>query len=92
MARGKPKTVTIEVAVQDAGNPIPALDRLTVRVDDAAHLLSVSRAALYRLLASGEIEASKSGHKTMVIVASLKAFIERNRVQIPSAKPISECP
>ena len=92
MARGKPKTVTIEVAVQDAGNPIPALDRLTVRVDDAAHLLSVSRAALYRLLASGEIEASKSGHKTMVIVASLEAFIERNRVQITSAKPISERP
>ena len=51
-----------------------------------------SRAALYRLLASGEIEASKSGHKRMVIVASLKAFIERNRVQIPSAKPISERP
>ena len=59
--------------------PIPPLDRLTVRVPEAAQLLSMSRAALYRLLASGEIEASKSGQKTLVHVASIKAFVERNR-------------
>jgi excisionase family DNA binding protein len=87
MARTKHKSITIEFPVEETGNPIPALDRLTVRIDDAAHLLSVSRAAVYRLLGSGEIEASKSGQKTMVIVASLKAFIERNRVEIRSARP-----
>ena len=47
----------------------------------------MSRAEIYRLLGSGEIEASKSGNKTMVIVTSLMAFVERNRVEVRSAKP-----
>ena len=71
--------------VHDA--PIAPLDRLAVRVPEAAQLLSISRAAVYRLLGSGEIEAAKSGQKTMVIVASLKAFIERSRVHVNSARP-----
>ena len=82
MARGRPRRVTVE----EAGNPIPPLDRLTVRVMDAAHLLSVSRAAVYRL-AGGEIEAAKSGQKTMIIVSSIREFIERNRVDVRSARP-----
>ena len=87
MAKEKRKSITIELPAEQEGNPIRPLDRITVRVDDAAHLLSVSRAAIYRLLGSGEIEASKSGHKTMVIVTSLMAFVERNRVEVRSAKP-----
>jgi hypothetical protein len=50
-------------------------------------MLSISRAALYRLLSAGEIEAMKSGASTLVIVESLKGYVERNRVQVRSAKP-----
>lgn len=70
----------IEAPEDDRGNPIPPLERLTVRVPDAARLLSISRAALYRLLADGELEVAKNGQKTLVIVASIKAFVDRSRV------------
>ena len=58
-----------------------------MRVPEAAQLLSVSRAALYRLLNAGEIEASKSGQKTLVHVASIRAFVERHRVAATSGVP-----
>ena len=64
--------------------PGPAKDRriepLTMRIPEAARLLSISRSSFYRLLGNGEIEIAKSGRKTLVIVESLKAFIARNRV------------
>ncbi|HEU4959086.1 MAG TPA: helix-turn-helix domain-containing protein [Sphingomonas sp.] len=80
MSAAKRKSITIELEAEEPANVIPPLERLTVRVPEAAQLLSVSRAALYRLLNAGEIEASKSGQKTLVHVASIRAFIERHRV------------
>lgn len=65
----------------------PPSDKITVRVPEAARMLSISRASLYRLLSAGEIEAAKSGQKTLVIVESLRAFVERNKVQVTSALP-----
>lgn len=76
----KPRTLIVELPVEARDNVLPLLDRLTVRVPDASQILSISRAAVYRLLSAGEIESSKSGQKTLIIVESLKAFIERNRV------------
>lgn len=76
----KTRKLVIEVPEDDRANSIPPLERLTVRVPDAARLLSISRAALYRLIASGELEVAKNGQKTLVIVASIKAFVERCRV------------
>ncbi len=67
-----------------SGDPV---ERITVRVPEAAHMLSISRAALYRLLSAGEIEAAKSGYSTLVIVTSIHAYVERNRVQIVSGIP-----
>jgi excisionase family DNA binding protein len=87
MAAAKRRTITVELESEETGNSIPPLERLTVRVPEAAQLLSVSRAALYRLLNSGEIEASKSGQKTLIHVASIRAFIERHRVAARSASP-----
>ena len=87
MSGNKRKSITIELPPEERSNPIPPLERLTVRVPEAAHLLSVSRAAVYRLLSSGEIEASKSGQKTLVHVSSIKAFIARHRVAVTSAAP-----
>ena len=79
MSARKPRTLMIEVPVHPREDALPLLERLTVRVPDAAQILSISRAAVYRLLNEGEIEASKSGQKTLIIVESLKGFIERNR-------------
>ena len=79
------KAVALPIAEPD--HVIPPLERLTVRVPEAAQLLSMSRAALYRLLASGEIEASKSGQKTLIHVSSLKAFVERHRCTTAIAEP-----
>lgn len=81
------KSITIELPIAEAVDVIPPLERITVRVSEAAQLLSVSRAALYRLLNEGEIEASKSGQKTLIHVSSIKAFVERHRVAITSAAP-----
>ncbi len=88
MRARKPRTLTIELPVQAREDALPLLDRLTVRVPDAAQILSISRAAVYRLLSAGEIEASKSGQKTLIIVDSLKAFIERNRVAVVPRGPV----
>lgn len=82
MSARKARTLTIELPVHAREEALPLLDRLAVRVPDAAQILSISRAAVYRLLSAGEIEASKSGQKTLIIVESLKAFIERNRVAV----------
>ena len=57
------------------------VEPLTMRVPEAARLLSVSRSSLYRLMSNGEVEIAKNGHKTLIIVASLKAFVERHRVK-----------
>jgi excisionase family DNA binding protein len=80
MRARNPRMLTIEIPEDDRGNPIPPLERLTVRVPEAAQVLSISRAAVYRLIATGELQVAKNGQKTLVIVASLKAFVERNRV------------
>lgn len=87
MREKKLRRFMVEAPEDDRGNPIPPLERLTVRVPDAARLLSISRAALYRLLADGELEVAKNGQKTLVIVASIKAFVDRSRVGSGPARP-----
>jgi excisionase family DNA binding protein len=79
MRASESRTSVLEVSKEDRCGPIPPLGRLTVRVPEAAQLLSISRAAVYRLLAGGELEFAKNGQKSLVIVASIKAFVERNR-------------
>lgn len=58
---------------------VDTLERLTVRIPEAGRMLSVSRATIYRLLAMGEIEAIKSRHSRLVVVDSLRAYVERKR-------------
>lgn len=52
---------------------------LTVRVREACRLTGLSRSKLYELIKAGEIEIAKAGSATLVIVASLQAFLERQR-------------
>ena len=54
-------------------------DPLTVRVPTAVQMLGLSRSKFYLLLADGEFEIIKVGRCTLVVVASLHRFVERQR-------------
>jgi len=62
-----------ELAQEVPGEPI------TVRIRRAVELTGIGRSKLYELIAAGEIDVVKVGSSTLVIFASLKAFIERRR-------------
>jgi excisionase family DNA binding protein len=55
------------------------LQPLTVRIRDACRMTGIGRSKLYELIADGEIEILKVGAITLVPVAGLQAFLERNR-------------
>jgi excisionase family DNA binding protein len=48
---------------------------LTVR--SALAVLGIGKTKLYELLASGELEAIRIGRRTLILQASIEAFIER---------------
>ena len=52
---------------------------LTVRVADAAGLLGIGKTKIYELIGAREIEVIKLGRATLIISASIEAFIERQR-------------
>ena len=51
------------------------MERLLVSVTDAAHLMSISRSAMYVLLAERKVSSKKIGKSRLVEVDSIKAFI-----------------
>jgi predicted DNA-binding transcriptional regulator AlpA len=52
-------------------------------ISDAVFYYGFSRSTFYRRLRAGDFEARKVGRRTLVLVASLQAFIE----SLPSAFP-----
>jgi excisionase family DNA binding protein len=59
------------------GMPVVTSAEILLRVEDAAHRLQVSRAQLYRLIASGEVGSVKIGASRRVPVRCLDAFVDR---------------
>jgi excisionase family DNA binding protein len=53
--------------------------RLLVRVEEAAHMLSLSRSKVYELLAAGDIEAIAIGRSRLIPVDGLHDYINRLR-------------
>jgi excisionase family DNA binding protein len=51
------------------------IEPLVLGVKDAATFVGLSRSRLYELINSHQIDARKLGHRTVVPVASLKAFV-----------------
>jgi hypothetical protein len=49
---------------------------LTVTIPEAVRLSGLSRSELYRQLSVGHIRACKSGSRTLILWASLKAHVE----------------
>lgn len=56
-----------------------ALEPFTVRISEAMRLTGLRRSKVYELIASGDIEVIKVGRCSLVVVASLRALIERRR-------------
>jgi hypothetical protein len=49
---------------------------LTVTIAEAIRLSGLSRSEVYRRLSAGDIQARKSGNRTLIVWASLRAHIE----------------
>ena len=63
-----------------------ALEPLALSPREAAAFLSISKRSLSRLIRAGKIEARKAGPRTLVDVASVKAYYEsRPKKDRPSA-------
>jgi excisionase family DNA binding protein len=58
----------------EQANQIPPL---SLSVEDAARVVGYSRSGVYELIASGELKAFKLGRRRLILMAELKAWIER---------------
>jgi len=46
-------------------------------ISEACRISGLSRSELYRRLATGDITAVKNGNRTLILIESLRAFIDR---------------
>ena len=72
------RTAGSAAQVETQGAPAPSvrvMEPLAVSVTEACRISGLSRSELYRRMAAGQIEARKSGARTLVLVASLKAHL-----------------
>jgi excisionase family DNA binding protein len=59
-------------------------DKLLVSVNEASEMLSISRVTFYKLINAGAVETVKSGHRTLVPVDALKAYVATLRGTAPT--------
>jgi hypothetical protein len=56
--------------------PGEAYEPISVRIPEAVRLSGLSRSRLYELMRSGDIGFVKVGASTLILVGSLRAFVE----------------
>lgn len=54
----------------------PTVEALLLTVPDAARLLATSRSTIYRLLATGDLAGKKQRARTLITMASLRAYAD----------------
>jgi hypothetical protein len=59
------------------------MEPICIRIPDAVRLTGISRSRLYELIRSRDIETVKVGASTLVLVSSLRNFIEARRAGMP---------
>ncbi|MFN3946416.1 MAG: helix-turn-helix domain-containing protein [Allosphingosinicella sp.] len=59
----------------------PPLEPISVRIREAVRLTGLSRSRIYELMAAGDIEFVKVGSSTLILVVSLRTFIDGKRRQ-----------
>jgi hypothetical protein len=52
------------------------IEPITANMTDASRMSGLSRSELYRRLTDGSIHAVKNGGRTLVMVASLRAYLD----------------
>jgi excisionase family DNA binding protein len=57
--------------------PKPPIEPRYISIREAARRAGVSRSRMYELLKSGDIRAKKDGSRTLVVVASVDAWLDR---------------
>ncbi|MDT9598590.1 helix-turn-helix domain-containing protein [Sphingosinicella rhizophila] len=70
----------------------PDVTALTVRIPQAARMLGIGKTKLYELIGSREIEVVKVGRATLVVVTSLHAFVDRQRIATTADEPVRRRP
>lgn len=58
--------------------PLPPEERISVRINEASRLTGLSRTTLYRLIGKGDLQTSKIGRSTVILMESLRAYITSN--------------
>jgi excisionase family DNA binding protein len=53
-----------------------ACEPISVKIPEAVRLSGLSRSRIYELMRSGDIEFAKVGSSTLIIVESLRQFIQ----------------
>ena len=56
-----------------------AADPISVRIPDAVRMTGLSRSRVYELMKSRDIEFVKVGSSTLILVESLRSFIQSRR-------------
>jgi hypothetical protein len=56
---------------------VSGIQPLTVTTPEAVRLSGLSRSEIYRRLCAGDIEARKSGSRTLIMMDSLRAHLAR---------------
>lgn len=72
---GAERDSVVAAARNRPGERAPDAEPIAVRVGDAARMTGLCRSKIFRLIASGEIEAVKVGKARIVFVDSLNAFL-----------------
>jgi excisionase family DNA binding protein len=52
---------------------------ISVRIPEAVRLTGLSRSRIYELMRSGDIHFAKVGSSTLILVESLRSFVESRR-------------
>lgn len=80
MRNSEPTTTSAaSMALTPCDLSAPNLEPICIRIAEAVRLTGISRSRLYELIGAGDIEVAKVGSSTLVIVASLRQFIDDHR-------------
>lgn len=59
---------------------VPPIERLLLRVEEAAEALGLSRSGIYNLISAGEIPVVRMGRSVRVPAEALREYVKRNIV------------
>lgn len=83
-----------EVRVADDLNP-PQAEVLAVTIADAGRVTGLGRTSIYEAINGGDLDAVKSGGRTLVLMASIRRYLAslpRLKPAQPEAQPPAEAP